>query len=318
MKLITSVDIEKDIPHLSHRDKVLMLGSCFSDNIGERLNHCGFQTDINPFGTLYNPVSIIRALNEIEQGKLYTENDLFEYQGLWHSPMHHGSFSGTDKGKVLSHINFRLSQAHQNWEDIHFLFLTFGSAYIYYDKNNRVVGNCHKLPETTFERKRLSVDEIIDTYKPFFDKIIAKRKELNIIITVSPIRHLRDGLHQNQLSKATLLLAAEGLKALYPKQLHYFPAYEIMMDELRDYRFYADDMMHPSDLAVNYIWEKLADTCFNKETYQLAEECEKIYKALAHRPLHPDDNANKEFLGKIVLKINQLKKKYPYLEFKTE
>ncbi|NLI34900.1 MAG: GSCFA domain-containing protein [Bacteroidales bacterium] len=318
MKLMTPVEIEKDFPHISHKDKVLVLGSCFSDNIGEKLHTSGFQVDINPFGTLYNPVSIARATQEIRDGKTYMENDLFNYQGLWQSDMHHGSFSGPDKKTVLDHINDRISKAHNTWRNTNLVLLTFGSAFVYYNKTGEIVSNCHKRPESEFNRQRLSIEDIISLYEPLFHSLFEQNKELNIIMTVSPIRHLRDGLHQNQLSKSTLLLAIDKLKSLFPHNIYYFPAYEIMMDELRDYRFYTDDLMHPSTMAIEYLWEKFITCSFDNETQQLAEECQKIYKAINHRPLHADEKTHKEFLKQIVLKINRLKEKYPYLEFKTE
>lgn len=318
MKLTTPVEIEKDFPHISHRDNVLVLGSCFSDNIGEKLQTSGFQTDINPFGTLYNPVSIAQAIREIGEGKKYIESNLFYYQGLWQSDMHHGSFSDPDKKTVLDHINNRISKAHDNWASTNLILLTFGSAFVYYNKTGEVVSNCHKRPESEFDRQRLTVEDIISIYEPLFHSLIEQNKELKIIMTVSPIRHLRDGLHQNQLSKSTLLLTIDKLKSLFPHNIYYFPAYEIMMDELRDYRFYADDLMHPSTIAIEYLWEKFAGCSFIDETQQMAEECQKIYKALHHRPLHENEETHKEFLKQIVLKINRLKEKYPYLEFKTE
>lgn len=318
MKLTTPVEIEKDFPHISHRDNVLVLGSCFSDNIGEKLHTSGFQTEINPFGTLYNPVSIARAIYEIEEEKKYTEDNLFCYQSLWQSDMHHGSFSDSDKKTVLNHINNRISKAHNTWVNTNVILLTFGSAFVYYNKTGEVVSNCHKRPESEFNRQRLTVEGIISIYEPLLNSLIEQNRELNIIMTVSPIRHLRDGLHQNQLSKSTLLLAIDKLKSLFPHNIYYFPAYEIMMDELRDYRFYADDLMHPSTMAIEYLWEKFTTCSFENETQQLAEECQKIYKAINHRPLHADKGTHKEFLKQIVLKINRLKEKYPYLEFKTE
>ena len=318
MKLTTPVEIEKDFPHISHRDNVLVLGSCFSDNIGEKLHTSGFQTEINPFGTLYNPVSIARAIYEIEEEKKYTEDNLFCYQSLWQSDMHHGSFSDSDKKTVLNHINNRISKAHNTWVNTNVILLTFGSAFVYYNKTGEVVSNCHKRPESEFNRQRLTVEGIISIYEPLLNSLIEQNRELNIIMTVSPIRHLRDGLHQNQLSKSTLLLAIDKLKSLFPHNIYYFPAYEIMMDELRDYRFYADDLMHPSTMAIEYLWEKFTTCSFENETQQLAEECQKIYKAINHRPLHTDKGTHKEFLKQIVLKINRLKEKYPYLEFKTE
>src|SRR5574344_444544 len=316
-KLITAVEMES-MPHLSHHDTMLMLGSCFIDNIGEKLNDSGFNVDINPFGTLYNPLSIGEAIKQIINERVYSEQDLFEYQGLWHSEMHHSSFSSANREEILHHINNSIASAHEIWDKATVLILTLGSAFVYYNKEGQVVGNCHKLPESEFNRRRLTTEEIIDDCKTLITDVLQKKPDIKIIFTVSPIRHLRDGLHENQLSKSTLLLATDKLKELYPQNIFYFPAYELMMDELRDYRFYADDMTHPSSLAVEYIWEKLSDACFDKGTTMLAEECEKIYKAIRHRPLHPDDKAYKEFLGQLTLKINRLKEKYPYLEFKID
>jgi hypothetical protein len=315
MKLVTSVEINKNsLPTLSHHDEVMMLGSCFSENIGQKFAACGFHTDINPFGIIYNPLSIAKALDRIIDGTLYSDGDLFCHDRLWHSYMHHGSFSSTEKKWTLESINERLEKAHKEIGKVTHLYLTFGTAYVYSLKaDGSVVSNCHKMPESTFERRLSSVDEAVKVCKESIDRLLKINKKVKIILTVSPVRHLRDGLHANDVSKATLLFAVDRLAEAYPKNVSYFPAYEIMMDELRDYRFYAEDMMHPSDLAVDYIWERLSDSCFDKETKTLAGECEEIHKAFEHRPLHADDEMNMDFLRKITLKIERLNKKYPYL-----
>jgi hypothetical protein len=315
MNLMTAVNIKKDYPSLSHENKLLMLGSCFSENMGEKLKSGGFAIDINPFGILYNPMSIAKALEEIREGVTYSSDKLFEHEGLWHSFMHHGSFSSNVQAEVIDRINARLSQAHTELSAVDRVLITFGTAYIYKYKG-QVVANCHKLPESSFERSRTTVAEIVDRYTPLLKDWFREKPQLAVIFTVSPIRYLRDGLHESQLSKGILLLAIDELQRLFPNNIFYFPAFEIMMDELRDYRFYADDMLHPSTMAVDYIWERFSSAFFNAETLSVVEECEKIHKALSHRPLHPEDKAYKEFLGQIVLKINRLKEKYTYLDIK--
>jgi len=316
---MTSVDTGKNFPPLAHTNKLLVLGSCFSTNIGEKLLTSGFCVDLNPFGVLYNPMSIAEALKEIQRGKVYSSTDLFAYDGLWHSQMHHGSFSAVTEQETLEHINSRLSKVHAEWPDVDRLLLAFGTSFIYSDKEKEeIVSNCHKQPDVRFIRRRLSVDEIIDTYVPLFQNWLQMKPELKIIFTVSPIRHLRDGLHENQLSKAILLMAVDKLLKQFPENVFYFPAYEIVLDELRDYRFYTDDLLHPSTLAIDYIWERFTSCCFSEKTQALATECENLHKSLSHRVLHPDQKSNKEFLGQIVLKINRLKEKYPYLDLKFQ
>jgi hypothetical protein len=316
MKLMTQVDIKRQTPSLTHRNSVLILGSCFSESIGAKLVAGGFRTDINPTGIVYNPLSVARTLEQIIEGKVYTPSDLFEYGGLWHSFMHHGSFSSSDQEKVLRHINARLKQAHDEFPAVDRLFITFGTAYVYRTLDGEVVSNCHKVPESQFTRTRLEVEEILSVYRALLERCIAANPSLQIVFTVSPIRYVRDGLHESQISKGILLNAVDNLTKAFPDHVHYFPSYEILLDELRDYRFYADDLVHPSSLAVEYIWERFADTYLDSDTVALAKDCESIHKALQHRPLHDDDESYKEFLGQIKLKINRLKEKYPYLGLK--
>jgi hypothetical protein len=317
MKLMTPVDITNTDFSIAHTNKLLMIGSCFSESIGEKFQQAGFKTDVNPFGVLYNPLSIAKALKEIIEGKKYVGQDLFEYLHLWHSFMHHGSFSDENKEITLHNINSRLEKAHRELSETDRMFITLGSAHIYLNKKDRcVVSNCHKVPESHFIRERLTTEKATTALSEVFEPLIASNPSLKIILTVSPIRHLRDGLHENQLSKSILLLTTDTLQKQFPQNIIYFPAYEIVMDELRDYRYYAEDMMHPSQTAIDYVWEKLAGNLFSKETIQIAHNFDEIRKALSHKPLHYEENAYKEFLGQIVLKINRLKEKYPYLDLK--
>lgn len=297
----------------------MLLGSCFATNIGARLAAVKFRCDVNPYGVLYNPLSISAALRRIVSGELYRPGELFQYQGCWHSPMHHGDFSAPVREEALERINARLRQAHGELEGLDYLLLTWGTAWVYEDRaTGQVVGNCHKRLETDFRRRRLSVAEVVQDYVSLLSGLFARNSHLRVVLTVSPIRHVRDGLHANQLSKSVLLLAAEQLQEAFPEKVYYFPAYELLVDELRDYRFYADDLAHPSAMAVDYVWERFTDWCIAAEATPVMAECEAVQKALAHRPVRPDSEAHKRFLEQIVLKMEQLIGKYPYLDFKKE
>ena len=319
MDLYTSVELPGGLPRLRHDHRLLLLGSCFAAHIGARLADAKFRCDVNPYGALYNPLSVSAALREIVLGKVYGGEDLFRHGGCWHSPMHHGDFSAPSAEEALEKINGRIARAHEGIFRADRLLLTFGTAWVYEQRQTgRIVGNCHKLPDGEFVRRRLTVDEIVADYTSLLSGLLARNGGLQVVFTVSPIRHVRDGLHANQLSKAVLLLAVDRLCQAFPRHVSYFPAYELLLDELRDYRFYAEDMVHPSGVAVRYVWERFAAACFEEETMRIVEQCEDIRKALAHKPFRPESEEYKRFLGQIVLKIDQLNGKYPYLDFEKE
>ncbi len=319
MNFTTPVELPANLPRLRHTDHLLLLGSCFATNMGTRLADAKFSCDINPYGVLYNPLSISAALREIILGKVYGKEDLFFFRDCWHSPMHHGDFSSLSADETLEKINERIARAHERIFRSDCLLLTFGTSWVYEQKNTgRIVGNCHKLPGKEFILRRLTVDEIVSDYTSLLSGLLARNSGLKVILTVSPIRHARDGMHANQLSKATLLLAIDRLQAAFQESVFYFPAYELILDELRDYRFYAEDMVHPSDMAVQYVWERFSSACFSEETLQIIEESENIRRGLAHKPFRPDSEEYKRFLGQIVLKIDRLNGKYPYLDFQKE
>ena len=316
MQLTTSVELPKNLPSINHKDHLLLMGSCFAEHIGKKLTDSYFKVDVNPFGILYNPLSVAKAITQLINKKQYNAEELFCHDDCWHSPMHHGCFSHPQPEVTLQNINERLEKGHHNLLQANWLLITFGTAYVYTQKESGdVVSNCHKLPEHIFDRSRLSVSDIVNKYTAIIEQLHIVNPNLKILFTVSPIRHIRDGMHANQLSKATLLLAIDQLCQLYPKICYYFPSYEIMIDELRDYRFYADDFVHPSTLSITYIWRQFSTLFFSVETKKIIEECEIIRKSLQHRPLHPESEEHKSFLNKIALKIEQLKRKYPNLEF---
>lgn len=318
MNLYTTVEMPV-LPELSHDATLLMMGSCFTTEIGSKLTKTKFKVDVNPYGVLYNPSSIATALKEMLQNKHYMPEELFRHQDYWHSLMHHSDFSAPAIEETLQRINRRIEVAHEELKDLNILMLTWGSAWVYEEKTGgKVVGNCHKLPEKQFRRRKLTVEEIVDDYTSLLTGMFARIPALKVLLTVSPIRHLRDGLHENQLSKATLLLAVNRLQEIFQGRLFYFPAYEILLDELRDYRFYADDMVHPSAQAVEIVWERLVEKCMSSETQILMKRLQELERALAHRPLHPENEEYKRFLQQIMLKIEEIQKKYPYLDLEKE
>lgn len=318
--LKTKVELPLHELKIEHTNRIMSLGSCFSENIGQRLIEAKFLCDMNPFGALYNPFSIAKALREILDNRVYKHSDpeLFFSYGQWHSYMHHSCFSTETESACIELINNRLQQASKILTSLDILLLTFGTARIYrLSSNGRIVANCHKQPDSIFRRELLSVDKIVEEYTSLINLLLEKKPTLQIIFTVSPIRHSRDGFHGNQISKSILLLAIEELCASF-SCCHYFPSYEILLDELRDYRFYADDMLHPSSLAISYIWECFGLSYFTEETKYVIEKCLEINKALAHRAFHPESLQYKNFLTQIVLKINRLVEKYPTLDFQKE
>ena len=298
---------------------MLLMGSCFAAKMGQRLLGAKFDCDLNPYGVLYNPLSIAASLHEILDGRPYTADHLFCHEGLWHSWMHHGDFSATAPEVVVQHINHRLLWAHQRIPRLQRVVLTLGSAFVYrLTADGSVVGNCHKMPEQMFHRERLGVEQVVDALAGAIERLLSINSQVDILLTVSPIRHLRDGLHDNQLSKSTLLLAADTLCSRFHNRLFYLPIYEVMMDELRDYRFYADDLVHPSKTALDYIWNSLIDNYFSDESKAILQECQSISKALSHRPLHPESEAYKRFLEQTLLKIERLNAKFPNLDLQNE
>ena len=280
MKLQTIVDIMPSAWKIGYEDKILMLGSCFSDAIGEQMEQRYLQVTRNPFGTLYNPLSIAQAM------QMPAMPPLVEHDGLWHSMAHHGAFSRPTKEEAEKAVRSSIETMQRALEEATVIIVTFGTAWVYEwsvvsGQQSVVVGNCHKLPAECFTRRRLTAEEIIAAWQPIIERYSNKRW----LFTVSPIRHVKDGLHENQLSKATLLQAVEMMSNQY-SAVSYFPSYEIMLDELRDYRFYADDLVHPSSLAVNYIWERFIDCFCTPQTRNEMSIQHKRWKQTQHRPLH--------------------------------
>jgi hypothetical protein len=267
---------------------------------------------------LYNPASIAAACRRLLDATPFAESDLFHRDGLYHSFMHHSKFSDASEAGCLAKINDALLDF-AGFGRVSRLVITLGTAFIYRLKTNgQVVANCHKLPESHFDRERLTVSRIIDEWTALLEDLWRQNDSLKVIFTVSPIRHFKDGAHQNAVSKAILLLAEQELAELYPNRISYFPAYELIIDELRDYRFYADDMIHPSAVAVNHIWERFCYAYFDSSVRNLMIEIEKINKALAHKPLNPSSSSYGEFLKHTLSDIRRLHDNNRFICFRKE
>lgn len=303
---------------ISHQNGILALGSCFAEHIGSRLQAAKFNILVNPFGILYNPASIAHTLKRLWENHPYTPGDLFENQGIWHSFDHHGRLSAPSREQALRHINEALMQGSEALRRADRLLITLGTANVFVCKDDRrIVANCHKLPGTAFDRYRLGVGETVDWLSPVFEQLHQVQPELRIVLSVSPVRHLRDGFVENQRSKATLLLAAEAIGRQHDF-VHYFPAYEWMMDDLRDYRFYDTDMIHPSSVAVDYIWEHFSDSYFSPETRHLTAAVKKITDAAAHRSFYPDSEPHRRFVEKLLQDMASLESECPLFDFSEE
>ena len=303
---------------IRHHHGILALGSCFTEHIGDKLRALKFNINLNPFGILYQPMAIATGLQRLFNPVPYSERELQYHNGLWHSFEHHGRFNSMDVSETLRMINSELALGAVALRKVDFLLLTFGTSTVYTLKQTgRLVANCHKFPGHSFEKRRLSIQEIVDVFIPLFREFNRERPAGRIILTISPVRHLREGFVENQRSKAVLVLAAEALCREFDF-VSYFPAYELLLDDLRDYRFYADDMVHPALAAINYIWSKWTTTYFSEETRQLIRAIEKIKTGLSHKPFQPDSPAYSEFLDKLKREIENIESRWPLLDLSAE
>lgn len=284
MKFRTELPTPKFSFQISHKDYILLLGSCFSDHIGAFLSKNRFFVFSNPFGTLFNPISIANTLKMTMNPELFIEDYRYFFDNRWVSFAHHGSFAHTNEKQFLKQIAQQWMETKTFLEKTDFLFITFGTAFCYkFLERDLIVANCHKIPNSQFQKFRLKIEEIVRIYQDLLHRLQQMNPKLRIIFTVSPVRHLGDGFHENQVSKSILHLAIDRL--INEENVFYFPSYEIMMDDLRDYRFYAEDLCHVGENALHYMEEIFADTFFSLITQEKQKEIEKENKFLNHRPL---------------------------------
>jgi GSCFA family len=314
MNFKINFEIQPPESKINIKQNLLMMGSCFAENIGDKLLEHKFKTLVNPNGILFNPINIFDALKSYQEEKIYIENDLFLHDELWYSWQHHGLFADSDKQVALKKINDSQQQAISQIKNADTLILTFGSAYVYELKDtNQIVSNCHKVPQQKFTKRLLSVNEIVDAFNK--SKILTLNS--NIILTVSPVRYFRDGIAENNLSKSILIQAVHEIIRQY-KSCYYFPAYEIVIDELRDYRFYDSDLLHPNELAISYVWERFSETLFDDETKSILKEVKEISTAKKHRPFNKNTSQHQAFLKNYLNKTKKLSEDFPFLDLADE
>ena len=318
MNLHTKITVAAPEFLIDYNSRLMMLGSCFAENMGSKFSYYKFDVDVNPCGIIYNPLSVANVLRLIVEGKQFEKSDLRQVGGKWVSLYHHGAFSSTDPDECLRRINDRLTKATGELRTLDLLVITWGTAWVYrYTRENIVVSNCHKIPSQEFERSRLSVEDIVKEYLMLIGRLREINPGLRILFTVSPIRHWKDGAHGNQLSKATLLLAIDRLREEL-QHVYYFPAYEIVLDELRDYRFYADDMLHMSGFTVDYIWERFLYSFISPEVLGLMNQIGRVNKGVAHRPFDPQSEEYHRLVKKMLAEIAMISRSYPMIDFSEE
>lgn len=315
MKLKTEVKLPEYPYRINHHSPTLLLGSCFTENMGGLMDRSKFPVTINPFGVTYNPASLSRQLDALMRKDIYVEKDLHQQKESWFSFDHYTGFSSEDKQACLDGINQVFIQAKKELQQASLLVITWGTSWVYqYKDSGEVVCNCHKVPADQFTRSRLSVREIVKLYSDLLPQLFNYNPDLQILFTVSPVRHWKDGAHGNQLSKAGLLLASEAIQEQFPERVSYFPSYEITMDELRDYRYFADDMLHLSPLATRYIWEKFLSSLVAEKSQQIIKDLEPLIRMDEHRSINTSEKAHKETLRIREEKRFRLQSKYPFLK----
>jgi hypothetical protein len=316
MQFSTSIPISKYSTPIDYGSKLFCMGSCFAENIGEKLEYFKFQSIINPFGIIFNPISIEKLILRCIQKKYFTESDIFFYNDLWHCYEIHSELSNVNKSEFLTNLNNIIDFTNKQIIESTHILLTLGTSWVYKLKStNEVVANCHKIPQKEFVKELLSAEQIEQSLQNIISSITAVNTNVKFIFTISPVRHSKDGFVENTVSKAHLVSAVFNTVNLQPTTVNYFPSYEIMMDELRDYRFYADDMLHPSQQAVDFIWIKFFENYINEKEFQAMQEICNIQKGLAHRPFNPNTTAHQQFLFSLNQKIIKLQEQFPHISF---
>jgi len=313
MKFRTELNIEKYPNQIDYNTKIYGLGSCFVDNIKAKLDYYQFQNRLNPFGTIFNPVAIKNIFQRVVNQQLFSEEELFKHQGLWKSFELHSIFNQTDKALFIKTVNQEIQTSFQYLQQSKWLFITLGTAWVYRRKESgKIVSNCHKVPQSEFDKYLLSPTEIVDSLQDIIQLAKKINPDINILLSISPVRHLKDGFIENQRSKAHLLTSVH--KLIDNQKVIYFPSYEIMIDDLRDYRFYKDDFLHPNDLAVDYIWEKFQSSLINPHAYETMHQIDRIRKALQHKSFQPNSEAEQNRKIKLEKDILELQERFPWIK----
>ena len=308
MNFRTNIQLQQERNQIDYDSKLLLIGSCFSENISEKLNYFKFNSFSNPFGILFNPIAIETLITSAINEKKYTVKDIFELNERSHCFDAHSDLSSADKNKLLINLNTAITTTNKRIKNSTHIIITIGTAWVYrFIETDAIVGNCHKVPQKKFLKELLSVDDILASLENICTLIKSVNPTINIIFTVSPVRHLKDGFAENSQSKAHLLAAIHQLTDRR-NQLYYFPSYEIMLDDLREYRFYNSDMIHPNETAINYIWEHFQKVWVSEKSTPIMKEVDTIQKGLAHKPFNQESEQHQQFLSKLKASIQHLEK----------
>ena len=315
MNFRTPIALNPARNQIDYAAKIMLLGSCFSENIHQKLAYYKFNTLSNPLGILFHPKAIETFITHAINKKEFTEKDVFSLNERWHCFEAHSSLSAVDKNKLLQNLNTAIDTSHKQLKTATHLVITLGTAWAYrFIETNAFVGNCHKVPQKKFLKELFSVDKIAEILQAVVALVTSENPTVNIIFTVSPVRHLKDGFIENSQSKAHLLAAIHQVTNS-KKSTFYFPAYEIMMDDLRDYRFYTEDMVHPNPTAIDYIWEQFLQIWVNKNTHSTLKKVATIQKGLAHKPFYKNSKAHQQFLKNLQIKIEEVQTAFPSIIF---
>ena len=293
----------------------MLLGSCFAENMGEKFEYFKFRNVVNPFGIIFNAVSIEKLIHRVVNKIVFTEKDIFFHNDLWHCFEVHSQLSNPNKEEFLSNLNAILELMYQQITSLTHCIITLGTSWVYRNNNsNEIVANCHKVPQKEFTKELVSIEENVKCIQNIISLVHSLNPDCNFIFTVSPVRHIKDGFVENNVSKAHLISAIHTINH-QPSTINYFPSYEIMMDELRDYRFYTEDMLHPSQTAIDYIWIKFFENYINQKEFVTMNQVCEIQRALKHRPFNPNSESHQKFLKNLNQKIFELKKNLPNIDF---
>ena len=315
MKFQTQIFLEKKTPTIDYNSKVFLLGSCFAENIADKFTYYKFQSKVNPLGVMFHPLAILDLLKRAQNRTDFTEKDIFFSNGYWQSYSAHSRLNNQSKKDIISDLNSAVVSTKTQLMAASHVVLTFGSAWVYtFIKSQTIVANCHKQPQKEFEKSILSIDQLNEAFESIISILKSFNSELTIILTISPVRHLKDGFVENTHSKSQLISALHPLVNT-TKNVHYFPSFELVMDELRDYRFYKEDLIHPNQLAIDYIWEKFQSTWIGSDTELTMNEVSRLQRGLGHKPFNPSSKAHIAFSSNLSKEVDALVCKYPFMKF---
>jgi hypothetical protein len=318
MNFTTKIPIQKYNHPITYDSKIMLLGSCFATNIGDKFQYFKFQATTNPFGIIFNPVSLAKLIERSAQKEYYTEKDIFFHNDLWQCYEVHSELSHPDKETFLSNLNSIVELTHRHIGSLTHCIITLGTSWVYRNiETNEIVANCHKVPQKQFIKELLSPEIIVQSIESILFSISVINPNCKSIFTVSPVRHLKDGFTENTLSKAHLISALHKTITYSPSPITYFPSYEIMMDELRDYRFYAEDLLHPNQTAIDYIWIQFFENYILESEFGLMNEICEIQRGLKHRPFNPNSESHQKFLAELKTKMTTIEKKLPFISFEN-